>query len=173
MGSKKCLCEIGIRAIDGGRWIDQVYAGNAGEGEEVGFVGMGAGTDKTGEAGGDALLVDGGVLLVLNDGYRSGDRFAGGKFDETDEDQVSSSRECRLVQEEPARRTSAWHSSALSALLAFCRFSHDHDTLLRNVCPQIQASLSALHPRNTSVPLSLTSAPTVEIPTQGSGKMVR
>ena len=59
------------------------------------------------EAGGDALLVDGGVPLVLNDGYCGEDGVAEGGFDETDEGQVSSSRKCRLVKErvkeEPTR----------------------------------------------------------------------
>ena len=51
----------------------------------MGFVGVGAGTDKAGDAGGGAPLVDGGVPLILDEGYGGEDWVTGGGFDETDE----------------------------------------------------------------------------------------
>lgn len=51
----------------------------------MGFVGVGAGTDKASDAGSDAPLVNEGVPLVLNDGYGGEDGIAGGGFDEADE----------------------------------------------------------------------------------------
>ena len=59
-------------------WIGQAEAGDAGESEEVGFVRVGAGTDEAGDAGSDAPLVDGGVSLVLDEGYGSEDGVTGG-----------------------------------------------------------------------------------------------
>jgi hypothetical protein len=73
-------------SIDGWGRTSQAHAGDAGEGEEVGFVRVGAGTDEAGDAGGNAPLVDGGVALVLDDRYGGEDGVAGGGLDEADED---------------------------------------------------------------------------------------
>ena len=67
------------------RWVGQSDAGDAGEGEEVGFIGVATGTDKASDARGDTPPIDGGVSFILNEGYGSENRVAGGRFDETKE----------------------------------------------------------------------------------------
>ena len=51
----------------------------------MGFVGVGARTDKASDAGCDAPLVNEVVSLILNDGYGGKDWVAGRGFDEADE----------------------------------------------------------------------------------------
>jgi hypothetical protein len=75
----------GNGSIDGWWWLGQAHAGDAGETEQVGFVGVGTRTDKAGDAGGDAPFVNGGVALVLDDRYGGKNGVAGGGLDEANE----------------------------------------------------------------------------------------
>ena len=64
---------VGRRAGVGAS-VGEVDAGDAGEGEEVRLVRLGAGTDKAGYAGCDTPLVQGGRSIVLDewDGGKEG-----------------------------------------------------------------------------------------------------
>jgi hypothetical protein len=67
----------GNGSIDGWWWLGQAHAGDAGEAEQVGFVGVGTRTDKAGDAGGDAPFVDRSVPLILDNGCGGEDRVIG------------------------------------------------------------------------------------------------
>ncbi|KAH8987321.1 hypothetical protein EDB92DRAFT_2105045 [Lactarius akahatsu] len=76
---------VGYGVVDDLWGIGEMDAGDTGESEEVGFIRVGTGTDKAGDAGGDSPLVDGGVSLVLDEGYGGEDGVAGGGLDEAKE----------------------------------------------------------------------------------------
>ena len=62
-------------------WIGEADASNAGEGEEVGFIGVDARTDEAGDASGDTPP-DGETSIILYEWYGGEKGVAGGGFDE-------------------------------------------------------------------------------------------